>query len=175
MQEDIMKPDNVLPPDFTGVFYFTNTWLDQDFVGVWGKKQYVFPANATSPMVMPEHSPLEIQQIRKKFARDWAEQDFFRNSEHYKKLLAQERTIEGVAKLNSIQQAGTYTLDDLKEGIQKCLKPLEIKQAFVQTVQDTPIESKLSRNDDGELNTTAVDKKTSLRARALEGQGTPQQ
>lgn len=174
MTEDIMKPENVLPADFNGLFYFTNSWEDQPFIGKWGKKEYVFPANATSPMIIPEHSPLEIQQIRKKFAKDWAEQDFFKNSEQYKRLVGQERTPEGVAKLNSIQQAGTYTLDDLKEGIQKCLRPLEIKQAFVQVSQETPIESKLSRNDDGELNTMAVDKKTSLKDRALSGQGLPQ-
>lgn len=174
MAEDIMKVENVLPPGFTGVFYFTNSWEDRDFVGTWGKKHYTFPANSTSPMIIPEHSPLEIQQIRKKFAKDWAEQDFFANSEHYKRLLAQERTPEGVAKLNSIQQAGTYTLDDLAEGIQKCLKPLPIKQAFVQQAHEAPLESKLSRNDEGDLNTTAVDKKASLRARALDGQGLPQ-
>lgn len=174
MTEDIMKPDNVLPANFTGVFYFTNSWLDRDFTGTWGKKEYVFPANATSPMIIPEHSPLEIQQIRKKFAKDWAELDFFRNSEQYKRLLAQERTPEGVAKLNSIQQAGTYTLDDLKEGIQKCLKPLELKQAFVQEAHTQSTESKLTRNDEGELNTMAVDKKVSLKARALGGEGLPQ-
>ena len=173
MQEDIMKVENILPADFTGVFYFTNSWEDQDFVGTWGKKQYVFPANSTSPMIIPEHSPLEIQQIRKKFAKDWAEQDFFKTAQ-YKKLQSQERTPEGTAKLNSIQQAGTYTMNDLVEGIQKCIKPLQVKQAFVQTVKDIPMEQKLSRNDDGELNTTAVDKKVSLKERALKGQGAPQ-
>lgn len=174
MTEDIMKPENVLPANFTGVFHFTNSWKDQDFIGKWGKKEYVYLANATSPMIIPEHSPLEIQQIRKKFAKDWAEQDFFKNSEQYKRLLGQERTPEGTAKLNSIQQAGTYTLDDLKEGIQKCLQPLEIKQAFVQEAQSQSIESKLSRNDDGMLNTTPLKGNESLKARALSGEGLPQ-
>jgi len=173
MQEDVMKVENVLPADFTGVFYFTNSWENDEFVGTWGKKQYRFPPNSTSPMIIPDHSPLEIQQIRKKFAKDWAEQDFFKNSEQYKRLTAQERTQEGVAKLNSFQQAGTYTLDDLKEGIQKCLKPLQIKHAFVEEVHTIPVEEKLSRNEDGEFNTMAVDKKASLRDRALNGQGLP--
>lgn len=169
-----MKVENVLPADFTGVFYFTNSWEDEDFVGTWGKKQYRFPANSTSPMIMPDHSPLEIQQIRKKFAKDWAELDFFKHSEQYKRLTAQERTAQGVAMLNSFQQAGTYTLDDLKEGIQKCLKPLQIRQATVDFIVETPIEDKLSRSDEGELNTVALKGKESLRARALEGQGLPQ-
>lgn len=169
-----MKIERVLPPDFTGVFYFTNSWENEVFIGKWGGKEYVYPANSTSPMIIPEHSPLEIQQIRKKFARDWAEQDFFKRSEQYKRLQNQERTPEGTARLNSIHQAGTYTINDLAEGIQKCIKPLEMKQAFIQQSASTPIESKLSRNEEGELNTVAVDKKTSLKERALKGEGLPQ-
>lgn len=169
-----MKPENVLPADFTGVFYFTNSWENEDFIGKWGKKEYVYRANSTSPMIIPEHSPLEIQQIRKKFAKDWAEQDFFKYSLQYKKLLSQERTPEGMPILNGFRAAGTYTMDDLTVGIQKCLRPLEIKQAFVQQAQENRIEDKLSRNDDGELNTMAVDKKVSLKARALGGEGLPQ-
>lgn len=175
MQEDIMKVEQILPQDFTGVFHFTNSWEDEDFKGVWGKKEYTFPANSTSPMIIPEHSPLEIMQIRKKFARDWAEQDFFKRSAQYKKLQSQERTPEGTAKLNSIHQAGTYTINDLVEGIQKCIKPLTIKQAFVKNVAEVPMESKLSRDDEGQLNTMAIDKKISLKDKALKGKGLSQE
>lgn len=168
-----MEYERVLPSDFTGLFYFTNTWADEEFVGKWGGKEYHFPPSATSPMIIPEHSPLEIQHIRKKFAKDWAEQDFFKNSEHYKRLVGQERTPEGVAKLNSIHQAGTYTLDELTAGIQKCLQPMEIKRAGVVQAEPVDVEAKLSRNDDGALNTRPLDKSTSLRARALDGQGLP--
>lgn len=164
-----MKVENVLPADFDGVFRFTN-WSDEEFVGIWGKKEYHFAANATSPMVIPEHSPLEIQQIRKKFAKDLAEREFYK-SQKYQRFQDQERTAEGVAKLNSIHQAASYTLDDLAEGIQRCLKPLEEKRAFVETVEETPLESKLSRDDEGNLNTMALDKKTSLKERALAGKG----
>lgn len=175
MADDIMKVESVLPANFTGVFYFTNSWVDEPFTGKWGNKEYTFPANSTSPMLIPEHSPLEIQQIRKKFARDWAEQDFFKKAELYKRLQGQERTPEGVAKLNSIHQAGTYTLNDLAAGIQKCINPLEIKQAFVQQAPTARMEEKLSRNDEGELNTVAVDKKVSLKNRALNGEGLPKE
>ncbi len=172
MDDTIMKVDNVLPADFDGVFKFTN-WSDEEFVGVWGKKEYHFVPNATSPMVIPEHSPLEIQQIRKKFAKDLAEREFYK-TEKYGRFQGQERTAEGVAKLNSIHQAASYTMDDLTEGIQKCLKPLEEKRAFVETVEEIPMESKLSKDDEGNLNTMAVDRKVSLKERALSGQGLPQ-
>lgn len=173
MAEDIMKVERVLPEDFTGVFYFTNTWEDKDFVGKWGNREYVYPANSTSPMVIPEHSPLEIQQIRKKFAKDWAEQDFFRNNPQYKRLMGQERSPEGTPLVNSFHMAGTYNLNDLAEGIQKCLTPLAIRQATVRQANFIPTEDKLTRNEDNELNTVAVDKKVSLKNRALEGKGLP--
>lgn len=166
-----MKYENILPADFDGVFRFTNSWEDEEFVGIWGKKEYHFPPNSTSPMIMPEHSPIEIQQIRKKFAKDWAEKDFFKNSPKYKKYLADERNSDGTAKFNSIHQAVAYTIDDLAEGIQKCLTPLQSKRADVSLVNEVPLESKLSRNDEGDLNSMAVDKKISLKERALKGKG----
>ncbi len=165
-EDNIMKYETVLPTDFDGVFKFTN-WSDQEFIGVWAKKEYHFPAKATSPMIIPEHSPLEIQHIRKKFAKDLAEREFFKGN-RYEILRAPEG-------MSGIHTASAYTMDDLKEGIQACLKPLKAKRAFVEQVQETPIEDKLSRNEDGGLNTVALDKKASLRARALDGQGIPQQ
>lgn len=172
-EENIMKYETMLPADFDGVFRFTNSWENDEFVGTWGKKNYHFAPNSTSPMIMPEHSPLEIQHIRKKFAKDWAEQDFFKNSPKYKAYFAQERNTDGTARLNSIHQSVAYTLDDLKEGIQKCLRPLEIKRAFVDSSKEVPLETVLSRNEDGELNTMAVNQRTSLKERALAGKGLP--
>ncbi len=170
-EENIMKYETVLPADFDGVFKFTN-WSEEEFVGVWGNKKYHFAALATSPMVMPEHSPLEIQHIRKKFAKDLAEREFYK-SERYQFFMKQERNTDGTARLNSIHQSVAYTIDDLKDGIQRCLKPLEEKRAFVESVNDAPLESVLTRNDDGELNSRAVSQKASLRERALSGNGLP--
>lgn len=168
-EENIMKHENVLPEDFDGVFKFTN-WSKEEFVGIWGKKSYHFAAETTSPMIIPEHSPLEIQSIRKKFAKDLAEREFY-NSDKYKFFMKQERNSDGTAKLNSIHQSVAYTIDDLKEGIQMCLKPLEIKRAFVESAKETPLEEVLSRNEEGDLNSVAVDKKVSLKERALKGKG----
>ena len=83
MQDDksIMKYETVLPPDFDGVFRFTN-WTKEDFVGIWGSKEYHLPALSTSPMVIPDHSPLEIQHIRKKFAKDLAEREFYKSAKY---------------------------------------------------------------------------------------------
>jgi hypothetical protein len=170
-EDNIMKYESVLPADFDGVFKFTN-WSDTEFVGVWGKKEYHFPPKATSPMIIPEHSPLEIQYIRKKFAKDLSEREFFKGT-RYEMLRSPEGTM-GNRTMSGIHTASTYTLDDLKEGIQACLKPLEIKRAFVETVQEMPMEDKLTKNEDGALNTVAIDKKATLRARALDGQGLPQ-
>lgn len=168
-KEDIMKYETVLPVDFDGVFRFTN-WTDEEFIGVWNKKEYHFPAKATSPMIIPEHSPLEIQHIRKKFAKDLAEIEFYK-SRKYKQFMKQERNPDGSARLNSIHQSATYNLDDLTEGIQNCLKPLSVQKALVSTKDDIPLEKTLTRNDDGELNSVAIDKKASLRERALSGKG----
>ena len=166
--ENVMKYETVLPVDFDGVFKFTN-WSDEEFIGVWGKKNYHYAANSTSPMIIPESSPLEIQNIRKKFAKDLAEREYFKSA-RYEVTRAPEGTL-GNRTMSGIHTAATYSLDDLKEGIQKCLKPLEIKKAFVEAVKAAPLEDSLSRDDEGQLNTVAMDKKTSLRERALRGKG----
>lgn len=160
-----MKHETMLPEDFDGVFRFTN-WTKEDFVGKWGGREYRFPAQSTSPMVIPEHSPIEIQHIRKKFAKDLAEREFF-NSKNYDTLKGQERNPDGSVRLNSIHQAGTYNLDMLTSYIQKCLEPLPVAKAIVVEAQKERLEDKLSRNEDGEFNTEAIDKKASLKEKAL--------
>lgn len=171
MNEDkgIMKMETVLPPDFDGVFRFTNP-TKEDFVGKWGGKEYVFPSMTTSPMIIPEHSPLEIQHIRKKFAKDLAEREFFKSKDYANTYLKQERGSDGSPRLNSIHQAGTYTLKDLTPFIQKCLEPLAVSKAFVKESSRESVEDKLSRDEEGSLNTVAIDKKISLKDKALRGE-----
>jgi len=166
-EETIMKYETTLPEDFTGVFHFTN-WTDKDFTGTWGGKKYIFPAQATSPMIIPEHSPLEVQYIRKKFAKNYAEKQFY-PSDSYGKLLLQERNNDGSPRLNGMHAAGTYSLDQLAPFIQKCLEPLPISKALVQNDKKQPMEESLSRNEEGELNTTAfgVKDNVNLREKAL--------
>ena len=166
-ENNIMTPARTLPEDFDGTFRFTN-WTDEDFVGRYGSKDYRFPAKTTSPMIIVDQTPLEIQQIRKKFARDLAEREFG-NSESFERLKKQERNSDGTPKLNSIHQAGTYSLDVLAPYIQRCLEPLPEAKATVTDSPTEPLENKLSRNYEGELNSVAVDKKISLKKKALEG------
>jgi hypothetical protein len=161
----IMKYEAVLPANFTGVFHFSNP-TDEEFVGIWGKKEYHFPAQTTSAMIMPEYTPLEVQHIRKKFAKDLAEREFFK-SDGYGTLRKQEKNDDGSVRLNSIMQAGTYSVDNLTPFIQRCLEPLPAGQTVVTESIAESIEDKLSRNDEGGLNTEAIDKKTSLKSKAL--------
>jgi hypothetical protein len=162
--KSIMKYENTLPENFTGVFYFTN-WSNEEFTGKWGGKQYHFAAETTSPMVIPEHSPLEVQHIRKKFAKDLAEREYYK-SQHYKGLMKQERNPDGSPRLNGIQSAGTYSIDQLTPFIQKCLEPLPVAQALVTKEVKTPLEETLSRNSKGKLNTEVIDENDSLTERA---------
>lgn len=163
--KSIMKFESVLPENFDGVFRFTN-WSDDDFVGIWGGKEYLYPAHSTSPMLIPEHSPIEIQHIRKKFAKDLAQREFYKGGA-YNKIMAQERNPDGTPRLNSIHQAGTYSMNDLTPLIQRCLEPLPITNATVRAVEKEPLEDKLTRDEEGQLVTEAIDKKASLREKAL--------
>jgi hypothetical protein len=156
----IMKYETTLPEDFSGTFHFTN-WSNDEFIGRWGNKQYHFPAETTSPMVIPEHSPLEVQHIRKKFAKDLAEREFYK-SQNYKNLMKQERNPDGSARLNGLHAAGTYSIDQLTPFIQKCLEPLPIAKALVKAVDAPSLEENLSRNNKGKLNTEAIDGNDSL-------------
>lgn len=163
--KSIMRYESVLPEDFDGVFRFSNP-SDEDFYGVWNSKKYLFPAQSTVPMVIPEHSPLEIQNIRKKFAKDLAEREFYK-SKAYKTFAGQEGR-QGARTMNSIHQAAAYTLTDLEPYIQACLQPLPAAKLTSRPVEREPLEEVLTRNPEGELNTVVVDNKTSLRKKALE-------
>lgn len=163
--KNIMKYETILPEDFNGVFQFTN-WSEEDFTGKWGGREYTFPKLSTSPMIIPEHSPLEIQNIRKKLAKDLAEREFFKSKE-YARFKAQETNADGTPRLNSIHMAGTYSLDSLAPYIQRCLEPLPVSKAFVAEAPKPKLEDALSKDDEGNLRTQVVDSKTSLREKAL--------
>ena len=143
------KGSDILPEDFDGVFKFTN-WTNEDFTGRWNKVDYTFPANRTSPMIM-NFSPVEIQSIRKKFARDLAIREWYK-SEKFKAMNAH---VPGGTP-------ATYTDSDIMEFTQKCLKPLEISLAKAKVIKTKPIEEINRRDEDGELLTTVLDQKKSL-------------
>lgn len=157
--KEVMKHETTLPEDFGGVFYFTN-WTEEEFVGVWGKKEYHFAPLSTSPMIIPEHSPVEIQHIRKKFAKDLAEKYFFK-TRNYEQL----RAIEGVRDpatgminpaLGSSMRANSYNLDMLAPYIQKCLEPLPASKIKVTVKETETMEERLRINEDGRPVTGAI-------------------
>lgn len=160
-----MEYESVLPPDFDGVFRFSNP-SKEDFVGVWAGKEYLFPKESTVPLVIVEHSPLEIQHIRKKFAKDLAEREFYK-SKSYKEKAAQEGK-SGNRNFSGIHQAATYTIHDLEPYIQACLKPLPISKLVAKPAEMRKVEDQLHVKDDGSYNTEAISDKTSLRKKALE-------
>ena len=160
-----MSYESVLPENFDGVFRFSNP-SEEDFIGEWNKKEYLFPALSTVPMVMVDHSPIEIQHIRKHFAKKLAEREFYKSRE-YKTMQGQEGK-PGDRRMNSIHQAATYTLSDLEPYIKQCLQPLNAATLTAKPAKVTKVEDKLTLNDEGGYNTEAIDGKTSLRKKALE-------
>lgn len=103
---------DVLPEDFDGVFRFTNS-TTEDFIGVWNKVEHTFPAMKTTPMIIPGATPEEVQNIRKKFARDLAILQFYQ-SDKFKDMNDQKHGYK----------PATYTDSELALYIQKCLEPL---------------------------------------------------
>ncbi len=104
--------ENVLPVDFDGVFRFTN-YRETEFKAKWNNVEYTFPPMKTSPMIIPGETPENVQQIRKKFAKEFAIEEWYKTPK-----------FQG---MNNIAPGGTpslYTDSDLAPFIQKCLEPL---------------------------------------------------
>lgn len=117
---------NVLPPDFDGTFRFTN-WTDRDFTAKWGGVEYTFPAMKTTPIIIPTLTPLEVQNVRKKFALELAQREFG-NSDTLKAMEAKNQGVSG------FKASVTYALQDLEPLVQKCLEPLEAGRAEVKEI-----------------------------------------
>lgn len=130
MNPNSFAPAQILPADFDGTFRFTN-WTDRDFSAKWGGKEYHFPALKTTPMIILSATPYEIQNIRKKFAKELAEREFFISAK-YSKLNAMN---ENPGRSGGIASAVGYNPGELEPLVQKCLEPLPIA---VPTVSDVP-------------------------------------
>lgn len=113
---------NVLPIDFDGVFRFTNA-SEEDFKARWNSIEYTFPAMKTTPMIIPGATPEQVQNIRKKFAREWGERQFYKTQ----KFLS----------MNNVPMGGSpalYTDSDLTPFVQMCLDPLPVGQATLKAL-----------------------------------------
>jgi len=149
----MIEDKNVLPSDFDGVFRFTN-FTDSDFKARWNNIEYTFPAKKTTPMIIPNATPEEVQHIRKKFAKELAVACFYQTD----KFKAQ----------NNVPPGGTpalYTDNDLTPFIQRCLEPLPIAQARVVALPKDS-EERYTKNSKGKNVTKVLTEGESLMAQA---------
>lgn len=140
---------DVLPADFDGVFRFTN-WTSSDFKAKWGGIEYSFPAERTTPMLIPMATPEEVQNIRKKFAKELAILEFYKTPKF--------------VGMNATTPGGTpalYTESDLTPFIQRCLEPLPLAQA-TRTVLPKDSEQNYRKDSRGRNLTKVVEKDESL-------------
>lgn len=108
--------------NFDGVFRFTNI-TDEDFVFLWNNKEYVFPAGKTTPMIIANETPENIQNIRKKCAYKLAQREFYKGKV-YNEMKEQGR---GLPPL--------YDEKLLEPMIESCLKPLPVGNVIVKEVK----------------------------------------
>lgn len=118
--------------EFDGVFRFSNN-SDEDFIALWNNKEYTFPAHTRSPMIIPNESLENIQEIRKKWAFKWAEREWFK-TDQYKKMK------EMGGGLPPVRQE-----KDLEPLIQMCLEPLPIVKASVKEGKSQELKTKASK------------------------------
>ncbi len=161
----IMSYESVLPPDFNGTFPCTN-YSKEDFVGLWGGKEYLFPAESTVNLFVLEHSPLEVQHIRKKLGYDLAVREWFKSKGY--KVLADQEGKPGNRTFTGIHQAAAYTTKDLEPYIKRFLEPMPVSQLVAKSAPKINTEAIIHRQDDGSLSTEPVAQGTSLRKKALE-------
>ena len=113
-----------------GTFYFTNPGLAKftdkqgnvstDFSTLWNNKEYTFKGKTTVPLLIPNTTPEEVQNIRKQFAKNYATRWFF-TTKRYKDLVKKGGYIPA-----------TYDEDaEYKDVIQACLTPLPKSQMGV--------------------------------------------
>lgn len=149
-----MQDNNkVLPADFDGVFRFTN-WTDVDFSAKWDNIEYIFLANKTTPMVIANATPLEIQSIRKKFAKELAVQAFYRTDR-----------FKGMDNVPAGGIPALYTDSDIAPFVQKCLEPLPIAQAKAKVLPRDD-ENRYTKNSKGKPVTRVLTEGESLMSQA---------
>lgn len=155
-----MERVKMLPENFDGIVRFTN-WTDEDFVGKWNSKEYLFKANTTSPLFIAEHSALELLNIVKKFVYDLAVREWGK-SQWMKDALKRERNVDGSPRGQGMSGAATYSIDQLAPMIQKGLYIYPASKVRIQETFRPKLEDKLHKDDDGNTVTKAVKKNASM-------------
>ncbi len=147
--------DDILPEGFNGTFYFTN-YSDEEFKARWNKKEYTFPPESTVPLIILDATPAEVQNIRKKFARELAEREFYKTAK-YASIEAQNPR----HTLASFRVAIAYNESELNPFITRALEPLKAASIKVQSVVDDSAD-KFHKDDKGNPVTPVVDQNTNL-------------
>ncbi len=145
--------ENVLPKDFDGTFKFTN-YTDSDFTARWNSIEYTFPALKSVPIVIPNATPLEVQNIRKKFAKELAIREWYKTPK-----------FQG---MNNVPMGGTpalYTDSDIAPFVQRCLEPLPLGHTTSKAVEKNE-DSKFTTDAKGRKRTRVLDPNESLMGQA---------
>ncbi len=145
-------PTPPMPTDFDGVFRFTNP-SDEPITCKWNNIGYTFAANSTSPMLISNATPEEVQHIRKKFARELATREFYKSLK-FKSLDAQSPAGSG-------NTAAIYSEEDIAPYVQKCLEPLAPARAVATPLPKQTADS-FRKDPDGSNVTVPLDKGASL-------------
>lgn len=135
--------ENILPEGFDGVFRLTNS-SDEDFTAKWNSIEYSFPAKSTVPMIIAGESPENVQNIRMKFAREYAVREFYKSPKF--------------AQMNSSEQGlkpALYTDSDLVDAIQSCLEPLPLAAPKARVVKENH-EDVFHKDEDGKPRTKVL-------------------
>lgn len=147
--------EEILPVGFNGTFYFTN-YSNEEFKARWNSKEYTFPPESSVPMIILDATPIEIQNIRKKFAKELAEREFFK-SDRMAYIEAQNPR----HTLSSFRSAVGYQDSDLKPFIQRSLEPLKVEKMKVHLVP-TGSDDQFHKDENGKPVTPVVTEGTDL-------------
>lgn len=142
-----------LPKDFDGTFRFTN-FTEEEFKARWNSVEYTFPSMKTTPMIIPTATPIEIQSIRKKFAKELAIREWYKTP----KFIGMNAHIPGGTP-------ALYTDSDIAPFIQRCLEPLPLAQAKIQVIKNDD-DSKFTTDPKGRKRTRVLDENESLMSQA---------
>lgn len=136
MNSQMAPTQQVLPPDYDGVFRFSN-WTKEEFKDKWGGIEYTFPPERTTPMHILNANPYEVQNIRKKFARKLAEREFQKGKE-FQRLNAMNKDV-------FFQSAVSYPPQMLESYVEKCLKPLEVGELKAEKIEKEEVKPKVAK------------------------------
>lgn len=134
-----------LTEDFDGIFKFTNA-TNEDFIAFWNNKEYTFPKGTCCPIIIPNETAENIQEIRKKWAYKIAVREFYKGSEYARLVKLGNKSAGGIPPI--------FDEKILEPLIEMCLKPLPIAKATVKEGKKSSLRTKGSRavGDNDSLN-----------------------